>query len=81
MGVHKAVVRNGRLQLDEPSDLPENSEVPLFDADAFEHIESFDDLDADARAKLEAALARSWDELEAGRSLSLEESLGSLRAR
>ncbi|HEY3358184.1 MAG TPA: hypothetical protein VGQ83_33360 [Polyangia bacterium] len=81
MTVHKAVVRDGRLRLDEPTDLPENSEVPLFEADPFEHIESFDELDADTRARLEEALDRGWDELEAGGGLSLGESLDRLRAR
>jgi hypothetical protein len=81
MGVHKAVVKNGRLRVDEPSDLPENAEVPLFEVDPFEHIESLDDLDADTRAKLEAALDRGWDEIEAGTGLSLEESLAWMNAR
>ncbi|MBI5480209.1 MAG: hypothetical protein HY906_15195 [Deltaproteobacteria bacterium] len=81
MGVHKAVVRNGRLRLDEPTDLPDNSEVPLFEADPFEHIGSLDALDADTRAKLEAALDRGWEEIEAGSGLSLQESLGRLDSR
>ena len=75
MAVHKAMVRKGRLVLDEPTDLPDESEVPLFDANPFEHIESFDNLDDGARAALEAALDRGWDEIEAGRGLTLQEAL------
>jgi hypothetical protein len=81
MGMHKALVCNGRLRLDEPTDLPENSEVPLFDVDPYEHIDQFDDLADEARAKLEAALDRGWDEIEAGRGLSLDESLNRLSSR
>jgi len=81
MGMHKAMVKNGRLRLDEPTDLPENAVVPLFDANPYEHIEAFDDLDDDARAKLEAALDRGWDEIEAGKSYSLDQSLSRLSSR
>ena len=81
MGMHKAIVRNGRLRLDEPTDLPENAVVPLFDAEPYQNIGSFDDLDDKSRAKLEAALDRGWDEIEAGRGLSLDESLSRLSSR
>lgn len=81
MGVHKAVVKNGRLQLDEPTDLPEDSEVPLFEADPFEHITSLEGLDPETRARLEAALDRGWDEIESGEGLSLQESLRRLESR
>lgn len=75
MAVHKAKVKKGRLVLDEPTNLPDDAEVPLFDADPFEHIESFDDLDDKSRAALESALDRGWAEIEAGRGLTLEEAL------
>lgn len=81
MSVHKAVVRQGRLQLDEPTDLPENAQVPLFDANPYEHIESFDGLDDAARGALEATLDRGWEDLEAGRGLSLDEALNKMSAR
>jgi hypothetical protein len=48
----------------------------LFDADPFQHIESFDDLDEKSRTALEAALDRGWAELEDGRGLTLEQAVG-----
>jgi hypothetical protein len=56
----KATVRNGRLILDVPTDLPEGTEVDLVAAD-------IDDLDDDERDRLHAALAESEDDVAAGR--------------
>jgi hypothetical protein len=57
----KAHVRNGRLVLDEATDLPDGTEVELVPADWW------DDLDEDDRRKLEEALTRSQDDVAAGR--------------
>jgi hypothetical protein len=57
----KARVRNGRLVLDEATDLPEGTEVELVPADWW------DDLDDEDRKKLEEALARSQDDIAEGR--------------
>jgi predicted transcriptional regulator len=59
----KARVVNGRLVLDEPTDLPEGSEVQLVVVDE-------GDLDDEERAALNASLERGMDDLEAGRSVS-----------
>lgn len=55
----RARVRNGRLTLDEPTDLPEGTEVELAAIDA-------DDLDDEDRARLHEALDASEVELRAG---------------
>jgi hypothetical protein len=58
--MHVAQVKNGRLTLDEPTDLPEGSVVPLEIAD------DWDDLDEEERAALHRELAASIAEHKAG---------------
>ncbi len=55
----KAVVRSGRLTLDEPTDLPEGEVIELVPADR-------DDLDLEGRALLHASLERAWSQERAG---------------
>jgi hypothetical protein len=52
-------VANGRLVVDEPTDLPEGAEVELRVVD--------DELDEEERARLHAALEASEDDFRAGR--------------
>ncbi len=56
----KAKVANGRLVVDEPTSLPEGTELNLIIAD------DWDDLDDEERQRLEAALAEGWASLRAG---------------
>jgi hypothetical protein len=69
----KAHVRGGRLVLDEPTDLPEGSEVELVLAD------EGDELDDDDRARLHASLQRSDEQLRAGRGIDADQALALLR--
>lgn len=69
-----ATVKHGRLVLDEATDLPEGSVVELVPADD-------DDLDAEERAALHAAMDRSLDDIEAGRTRPVQAILGELRTR
>ncbi len=62
----KAVVQNGRLTLDEPTDLPEGEIVELVLADR-------DELDDEDRVKLHESLERAWAEEQAGQGRSAEE--------
>jgi hypothetical protein len=72
MRVLKAHVRSGRLVLDEPTDLPEGSEVQVVvDEGALDDAE---------RAKLEEALEASEAEFEAGQGITEEEFWARLRA-
>ena len=57
----RARVKNGRLVLDEPTDLPEGTEVELASID--------DELDDEDRARLHAALDAADDELRAGKGI------------
>lgn len=71
----KARVVNGRLVLDEPTDLPEGSEVSLA------IVDDADELDDEERAALHASLERGMDDLEAGRSVDADVILAKIRAR
>jgi hypothetical protein len=72
--MHVARVKNGRLTLDEPTDLPEGSVVPLEIAD------EWDELDDEERAELHESLRESIEQMKAGETISLEQALAELRA-
>jgi hypothetical protein len=58
----KAYVRNGRLVMDEPTEIPEGSEIELaIAADA-------DDLDEEERERLHRALRKSWASAKRGKT-------------
>jgi hypothetical protein len=69
----RARVRNGRLVLDEPTDLPEGTEVELASVN--------DDLDDEDRARLHAALDSADDELRGGKGIPGERIIAALRRR
>jgi hypothetical protein len=68
----KAHVKNGRLVVDEPTNLPDGAEVDVIVID--------DDLDANERAALHASLDRALDDSETGRGMDAGEYLKLYRA-
>jgi hypothetical protein len=68
----KAQVKNGRLVVDEPTDLPDGAEVDVVVID--------DELSAEERAALHASLDRALDDSEAGRGMDAAEYLKRYRA-
>jgi hypothetical protein len=68
----KAHVKNGRLVLDEPTDLPEGEVVEL--------VPVGDDLDDDDRAALHESIRESIEQMERGELIDGEEALAELRA-
>ena len=70
----KAQVKNGRLVLDEPTDLPEGAEVTLSITD------DEDDLTDEERAELRAELQASVAEMKAGKGIDADAVLAELRA-
>ncbi|MBI2567920.1 MAG: hypothetical protein HYV63_12890 [Candidatus Schekmanbacteria bacterium] len=70
----KARVQNGRLVLDEPTMLPEGTEVELAPVDV-------DDLDEDERLRLHEALSTAASELEAGAYRNATDLIDELRGR
>ncbi len=69
----KARVVNGRYVIDEPAHLPEGAEVELQLIDG-------DDLDDEERARLHAAIEEGLEDADAGRVISMEQSLAEIRA-
>lgn len=69
----KARVHNGRFVVDEPTELPEGTEVDLLPLDPGDWLEP------DDRATLHRALAASQEDIEAGRLIDAEEVLRELR--
>jgi hypothetical protein len=69
-----ATVRNGRLVMDEPTDLPEGAVVELIPSGG-------DGLDEEGRAALHADLDGSWAQAEAGQVRPAGEVIRDLRVR
>jgi hypothetical protein len=68
-----AKVSQGRLILDEPTDLPEGTVLELVVDD------EGDDLDDEARAALDAAIKRAWDQIQSGQASTADDVLTRLR--
>ncbi len=66
----RARVTNGRIHLDEPTDLPEGTELELL---------VVDELDETERARLHAALRASEEEFATGKTVSADELIAELR--
>ncbi len=71
----KAKVRNGRLTVDEPTELPEGAEIELVPLDGW------DDLDDDDRRRLHEALAASEEDVAKDRTRDAAEVLADLASR
>jgi hypothetical protein len=69
----KVRVKDGRVVLNEPTDLPDGAEVEVVLLD--------DDLGTDDRAALHASLDRALEDSEAGRGVDAAEYLRQYRAR
>ncbi len=76
----RARVRNGRLVLDEPTDLPEGEEVELVRADANDETDMDDDLSEDERRQLDESIAVSFEQATNGQLIDADEVLAKLRA-
>jgi hypothetical protein len=75
----KAQVRNGRLVLDEPADLPEGEVVELVSLDDL-LAQGGDGLDEDERAALHRELEASIAEAKAGQLIDADDAIAELRA-
>jgi hypothetical protein len=71
----RATVRNGRLVVDEPTQLPEGTVLDLVMDDGG------DELDEAGRAALDEAISRSLEDEREGRTAPAERILERLRAR
>lgn len=75
----QAVVKNGHLVLDEPTDLPEGEVVELVPLDEV-LARGGDYLDDEERARLHEALETSVKEAEEGQLIDAEEVMAELRS-
>lgn len=73
--VIKGRVENGRLRVDEPTDLPDGTEIEL------EAVDPEDLMDEEERAALHKALAESEEDVKAGRLVDAADVLKGLRSR
>ena len=71
----RATVKNGRITLDEPTDLPEGTVLEL------EAVDTLDDMDPEDREALMQCLERSIQEAEQGLVVPAEEVLANLRRK
>ena len=71
----RALVKKGRLTLDEPTDLPEGTVVQLVIAD------DWDELDDSERAELHQAIREGVEDMEAGRTVDAKKAVAGLRSR
>jgi hypothetical protein len=76
----KAHVENGRLVLDEPTDLPEGEVVELVPLDEV-LARGGDYLDEEERARLHQSIERGLEDVKAGRTAAASVVLEKLRAR
>jgi hypothetical protein len=76
----KAHVHNGRLLLDEPTDLPEGEVIYLQPTDAIPG-DAGDDFDDEERAALNRALDEGIAQARAGQCVDAEEFIAELLAR
>lgn len=76
----KARVENGRLKLDEPTDLPEGQLIELVPLDEV-LLSGGDDLDDEERAELHQAIREGIEDMEAGRTVDAKTVIAQLRLR
>ena len=76
----KAVVKNGRLVVDEPTALPEGTEIELLPVDEAPANGAADDFDDEERAALHKSLREGIRQMKAGETIDAAEALAELRA-
>ena len=81
--VHKlrAIVCNGRLIVNEPTELPEGMVIELEQVDPYAYLDHTDDMDESERAQLAQALHKAWTDYQVdGKAYSVEEVIMRLKA-
>ena len=76
----KARVENGRIKLDEPTDLPEGKLVELVPLDEV-LLSGGDDLDDEQRGALHESIREGIEDMEAGRTVDAKIAIAALRSR
>ncbi len=76
----KAIVHNGRLVMDDPTDLPEGEVIELVPVDDV-LAAGGDYLDEEERERLRDAIDRGLEDVKAGRTVEASKVIERLRAR
>ncbi len=76
----KAHVKNGRLLLDEPTELPEGEVIELVPLDDV-LANGGDYLDDEDRERLHQSIERGLEDVKAGRTVDARQAIEALRAR
>lgn len=76
----KARVENGRIKLDEPTDLPEGKLVELVPLDEV-FLNGGDDLDDEERAALHQSIREGIEDMDAGRIVDAKTAIARLRSQ
>ena len=79
MSTLTAIVKEGRLVLDEPTTLPEGTKVQLEEADLYWSLEHGDELEDASRQELHASLRRGIAQGHRGEGRPVEEFLADLQ--
>jgi hypothetical protein len=80
MEIHQARVRNGRLVLDEPTDLPEGKVVKIMVLDQ-DGDDVNDEMSDEERAALDRSIDRGIAQIRAGEGIPAEVIVREIRAR
>jgi hypothetical protein len=81
MHARKIRVENGRIKIDEPTDLPNGTELYLVPAEQLEGMHSDDSLDDEERAALHESIREGIEDMEAGRTVDARTAIAELRSR
>lgn len=76
-----AKVKDGRLIVNEPTDLPEGTVLELVEDDPYAYLDEEDELDPEVKAQVDADIEESWADIQAGRTFPIEPLLEKLRQR
>lgn len=73
MHVYKAHVKDGKIELDEPADLPEGAEVEV-------KLVKKGEMSAEEQRRLDAAILQGIADCEAGRDMDMDDFLAELES-
>ena len=77
----KAHFQNGQVVLDEPTDMPNGTELYVVSAAQLKGIDVGDDLDDEERVALDESIREGIKDMEAGRTIDAKTAIAQLRSR
>ena len=77
----KAHFQNGQVVLDEPTDMPNGTELYVVPAAQLKGMDVGDVLDDEERAALDESIREGIEDMEAGRTIDAKTAIAQLRSR